>query len=58
MKPVVLRPAAEREIQEIQDWYNARRLGLGEEFLEEVEWTLTLIEQHPKAYAIFESNVR
>ncbi|HEV2198711.1 MAG TPA: type II toxin-antitoxin system RelE/ParE family toxin [Bryobacteraceae bacterium] len=58
MKPVVLRPAAERDIQEIHDWYETRRQGLGDEFLEEVEPTLTLIELYPQAFPALRARIR
>jgi plasmid stabilization system protein ParE len=42
-------PAAERELNEAADYYDLETPGLGREFLDDVERTLRLIRDHPKA---------
>jgi toxin ParE1/3/4 len=49
---LILAPEAEAEIAEARDWYDARRLGLGAEFLAEVHVALAVIEENPLQYQI------
>ncbi|MGH9905079.1 MAG: type II toxin-antitoxin system RelE/ParE family toxin [Pyrinomonadaceae bacterium] len=44
---VVARPQAENDILEVADWYDAKRDGLGEEFIEEVLAVLAALEMNP-----------
>lgn len=44
---VVARPQAENEISEAADWYEARRLGLGGEFIEEILRVFGALEKNP-----------
>lgn len=40
---LILRPAAEEDIAAAALWYEDQAAGLGTEFLEAVEWSLTLL---------------
>jgi hypothetical protein len=40
MMQVIIRPAAEADIQEASDWYEGRELGLGGRFLDELRDTI------------------
>ncbi len=44
---VTLRPRAETDLHEAVRWYEARRAGLGEEFLAEVTRAINRLEQQP-----------
>ena len=46
---VILRPRAERDIDSIRRWYDAQRMGLGEEFLTSVQERLEGIRRFPEA---------
>lgn len=48
---LVISRAAEREAAEANDWYNARRDGLGREFLDELQTELEAIESNPLRFA-------
>jgi len=47
---VILRPAAEADLQEAYDWYEERERGLGAEFLRRVDSCIQLICRHPEMY--------
>lgn len=47
-----------REIGEAHDWYEARSLGLGEEFMAAVELQIKRLEQAPLLYAEIIAGVR
>ena len=53
-----LRPEAEADLREASQWYEGRRVGLGEEFLLEAERSLALIQESPGLYAEIHKNVR
>ncbi|MBY0229562.1 MAG: hypothetical protein K2W96_09810 [Gemmataceae bacterium] len=40
--PLEFHPAVRDEIDDAQDWYEQRRAGLGQEFLDEVERVLAV----------------
>jgi plasmid stabilization system protein ParE len=44
---LLIRPEAEQDLSNARDWYEARRAGLGLEFLIEVAFTLKEIESNP-----------
>ncbi|HEV2123278.1 MAG TPA: type II toxin-antitoxin system RelE/ParE family toxin [Chloroflexota bacterium] len=50
MRRLVIRAAAEADIEEAARWYNAQRPGLGAEFIEAVGACLERIERHPELY--------
>ena len=45
---VSIRPRAETDLQEAYQWYEAQRLGLGIDFLEEMKRAMTLLEREPE----------
>ncbi len=53
-----LRPAVERDLDEAADWYEERRPGLREAFLEIVEETLDSIEDNPHLYPVLHLDIR
>jgi plasmid stabilization system protein ParE len=59
VKPALsLRPIASTEIQEAFRWYEQRRRGLGEKFLQTVQETLSAIEANPQQYARVRGEIR
>lgn len=55
---LVLRRRAVAEIQEAHDWYETRGKGLGQEFLDELEPVLAVLEEHPLQFPIVHGDVR
>ncbi len=53
-----LLPAAQRELSEAIDWYEARRPGLGVEFLGAMDLALHAIADAPDQYPAWTSNPR
>lgn len=51
MKPVILHPQAETEIEDSADFYEGRQTGLGEEFRSEVEEALHRIAATPTMFS-------
>ncbi len=45
---VYVRPEAERDLLAARDWYDRRRPGLGDEFLDEVTLALLQLERNPE----------
>jgi toxin ParE1/3/4 len=58
MRQVHLRVEAKADLAEAFQWYEARRSGLGSEFLQAVRLTLSLIERHPDMYPIAIDDIR
>ncbi len=56
--PVVFQAGVRDEIDDAYDWYEKQRLGLGEDFLVEVQSVLGRIEQNPELHAPSYRNVR
>ena len=56
--PLIIRPEAEADLVEGFDWYEQRRNGLGDEFLNEVQTRLGTIEANPLRYAAVYRNAR
>lgn len=50
--------AANNEFIEASTWYEEKRVGLGAEFIAEVERCLTLIADYPTRYAVVYKEVR
>ena len=50
MRRLVVRPAAAADIEEAFLWYEERRSGLGDEFLEAVQSALEKVAAHPTRY--------
>jgi toxin ParE1/3/4 len=57
-RPVRIQPRAKSQMAEAHDWYEARREGLGQEFLDEVARTLQLIGQNPTLHPIHHGRIR
>jgi plasmid stabilization system protein ParE len=54
---VIVRPEAEREIQEAFDWYEGRSEGLGAEFLRAADACLSSVQRNPDAYPVVHGEV-
>jgi toxin ParE1/3/4 len=50
LKPARLHSAAERELEDAEEWYERERPGLGSEFVAEVEAALLRVCTTPKAF--------
>jgi plasmid stabilization system protein ParE len=48
---LIVRPAAEADIEGAYQWYEAQNAGLGAEFLRAVEASLGAIQRSPELYA-------
>ena len=49
-KRIIVRAAAEADMAEAQEWYNAQRLGLGEQFVLCVEETFERLSHTPEMH--------
>ena len=49
-RPLILRPAAEGDVEAAYRWYEEQSPGLGAEFLRSVEAALASVERNPEAY--------
>ena len=56
--PVVFRGLADREVHEIQAWYEARQAGLGGRFRASLELVVQLISEHPLACPLAHRDAR
>ena len=45
---VIIRPNAEADAREGRSWYESRRAGLGDEFLDEIRRAVRLLEEDPE----------
>jgi len=55
--PIILSPAAEREVDAAADWYE-QEAGLGARFVTSVQETLDRIEQMPELHPVIYKQVR
>jgi len=55
---VRLRRDAERDVEEAAQWYERQRLGLGQQFLDEVLRTLQKIGEQPDLYPVVHRSTR
>ncbi len=55
---IIIRPDAELDIQDAFEWYEAKALGLGSEFIRAVDVCLSAIGRNPLAYPIIHKQVR
>jgi len=55
---LILRPAAEADIEDAYRWYEDQRTGLGAEFLRAIEAILAVVEREPELYAPIHKNAR
>ena len=58
MRPVVVRSAAEDDIEAAYLWYEGQRAHLGNEFLSAIRSALNQVSQYPEAHPIVDSDVR
>ena len=56
--PVSFHRAASAEFIEASTWYEGKRLGLGVEFIAEIERCILLASSHPLQFAIVREDVR
>ena len=56
--PVVLRPEAQAEFDEVCDWYEQRRPGLGVDFVAQIQEVFDRISNTPELYAQIFRDVR
>lgn len=54
----IFRPSAAADIERSYKWYEDERVGLGEEFLEEVSVTVDAVLAQPKAYPLLHRDTR
>jgi toxin ParE1/3/4 len=57
-KSLKFQAGASREISDATAWYHARRPGLEQEFLAEIDRCLDLIAQHPLRYPLVHGDIR
>ena len=56
--PVILRPAADQDLESADDWYEQRLAGLGQEFLAAVSVALDRIADMPEMSGFVSADVR
>lgn len=49
-KTLIIRPEAEDDIKEAFEWYEARQIGLGNNFIEETDLLFQRIEEYPNVF--------
>lgn len=54
----IVAPEAESDIAEAYDWYEAHRIGLGEEFLSRVDACIQAILRNPEMHRVVHANCR
>lgn len=55
---LLVRPLAERDLREAQEWYDEQRPGLGEEFRAAVDLQFGRILERPRMYPVIYRDVR
>ena len=55
---VKLLPLARRELEDAADWYDEQAIGLGQEFLDEVDGALARIVSYPESCPEIEPGLR
>jgi toxin ParE1/3/4 len=58
VRPYVFRQAAADDVRRAYIWYERRRTGLGEEFLEEVQAAMDAVLTAPEAYPVLHRQTR
>lgn len=58
MKPPILRPAAAADVEDAYRWYEAQRIGLGEEFLAAAGAVMELIQANPERFPVVHRQTR
>ncbi len=57
-QPLDFHPAVRDEIRDAHSWYEQRRIGLGREFLDELERVLVGIAANPVRHGLSEAGIR
>ena len=57
-RTVILRSRAEHDVRDIYLWYEAQRVGLGEEFVSELRVCLEGLGSHPESAPVVYRDVR
>jgi hypothetical protein len=55
---VLIRPAAQTDLEEARDWYDSQRSGLGDEFLVSIAEALTRLEETPERFRVYYKGFR
>ncbi len=55
---LVFRLEARNELDEAYNWYESQKIGLGDDFLEQIEAALDRICQMPESYSVAHRDVR
>ena len=55
---IIVEDLAKFDLQEAYQWYEQQKTGLGESFLDELEHTISLIEQNPFYASLYNDNCR
>ncbi len=58
MRPVMIRPKAELDLQDAIRWYDGERDNLGDEFLIAFRKSLARIGAYPESFRVVRTNVR
>src|SRR5574341_869742 len=58
MPPLYVEPEAEADLDAAFTWYEQQRPGLGSEFLAEVAYTFSQVEESPKRYPVIRGMTR
>jgi len=58
VKPVLFTPAAEADVEEAFEWYEAQGPGLGVAFRRALDIAVAAVESQPEAYAVIHRNTR
>jgi plasmid stabilization system protein ParE len=56
--PLVIRPAAQAELDDAASWYDRQKLGLGADLIDEVQKVLDTIVNQPDRYPITSGDIR
>lgn len=55
---IKINPFAESDLKMAANWYAAQKVGLDEDFIEEIENTLHRIQQNPQHFAYIRKKIR
>jgi toxin ParE1/3/4 len=58
MKTIIFHPLAEQELMDATAHYEAKKLGLGFEYLAEIEHAVTLISRYPETGTKIKGSIR
>jgi plasmid stabilization system protein ParE len=50
---VIIRPRAEADMLQAQQWYDSKRPGLGDEFLDVMRQTIRILEEDPERRPLY-----